>query len=143
MTQYHLPNAQRIAHLDPFDQAYIEAMFWTSCDDTPNCPEDECSVLRYGSGAHNLTRASLAAIVADCAAFRERAGALLDGADPERAGVDFWLTREGHGTGFWDRLPDTYPNDPEGEALTALAKQFGEVTGAGCACQVGRWVHYV
>ena len=26
-----------------------------------------------------------------------------DGYDSDRAGIDFWLTRNGHGAGFWDR----------------------------------------
>ena len=38
-------------------------------------------------------------------------------------GHDFWLTRCGHGTGFWDRqnLPDEL-----GEKLTELCKTFAE-----------------
>ena len=34
---------------------------------------------------------------------------------------DFWLTRNGHGTGFWD---GDYPET--GDRLTELAKKFGE-----------------
>jgi hypothetical protein len=39
-----------------------------------------------------------------------------------RAGHDFWLTREGHGAGFWD---GDWP-EPMATALTAAAKSFGE-----------------
>ena len=39
----------------------------------------------------------------------------------ERAGHDFWLTRNGHGAGFWDRgLGDL------GDRLSAAAKVYGE-----------------
>lgn len=39
----------------------------------------------------------------------------------EQTGHDFWLTRNGHGSGFWDRgLEDI------GEALSEAAKEFGE-----------------
>ncbi len=42
----------------------------------------------------------------------------------EMLGHDFSLTRNGHGTGFWDRFSET----PEpGDALSAIAQQFGEV----------------
>jgi hypothetical protein len=40
----------------------------------------------------------------------------------ERAGHDFWLTRNGHGAGFWD---GDWPEDV-GERLTAASKTFGE-----------------
>jgi hypothetical protein len=36
-------------------------------------------------------------------------------------GHDFWLTRNGHGAGFWDR-----GHGKIGDDLTALAKPFGE-----------------
>ncbi len=39
----------------------------------------------------------------------------------EQCGHDFWLTRNGHGAGFWDR---GYGED--GNKLTALCEQFGE-----------------
>lgn len=40
----------------------------------------------------------------------------------ELAGHDFWLTRNGHGVGFWDRGLGEL-----GDKLTEAAKTFGEV----------------
>jgi len=40
-----------------------------------------------------------------------------------RTGHDLWLTRNGHGCGFWD---GDWP-DPEGDKLTELSKELGEV----------------
>jgi hypothetical protein len=40
-----------------------------------------------------------------------------------RAGHDFWLTRNGHGAGFWDG--EWYKE--VGERLTKASKAFGEV----------------
>jgi hypothetical protein len=40
----------------------------------------------------------------------------------DRAGHDFWLTRCGHGAGFWDRNVDDL-----GERLTKSCKKFGDV----------------
>ena len=37
----------------------------------------------------------------------------------ERQGHDFWLNRNGHGTGFWDEYFD---DSPENEACDRLAK---------------------
>lgn len=39
-----------------------------------------------------------------------------------RVAHDFWLTRNGHGAGFWD---GDYP-EPWGERLTEAAQSFGE-----------------
>lgn len=41
-----------------------------------------------------------------------------------QAGTDFWLTRNGHGAGFWDR-PEVY-GEEAAEKLTELCKGFGE-----------------
>lgn len=63
----------------------------------------------------------------DCKAFmRENAAALatyceVTGRDMASAGHDFFLTREGHGTGFWDR------GDHEVlTRLTAASEGYGE-----------------
>jgi hypothetical protein len=45
----------------------------------------------------------------------------------ERAGHDFWLTRNGHGAGFWDRGLGTL-----GNRLSAAAKVY-----SGCDLFVG------
>lgn len=45
---------------------------------------------------------------------------------PGQVGHDFWLTRNGHGAGFWDR--STYGFfDRIGRELTQLCKPYGEV----------------
>lgn len=40
----------------------------------------------------------------------------------EQIGHDLWLTRNGHGVGFWDRGMEEF-----GDALTAIAKAMGVV----------------
>lgn len=45
---------------------------------------------------------------------------------PEQAGHDFWLTRNGHGAGFWDRYPPGTVGHHFGELMTKAAKGFGE-----------------
>lgn len=56
----------------------------------------------------------------DCAAFVQKAGSLLDEIDSGQAGHDFWLTRNGHGAGFWDRgLGEV------GQQLSDIARSMG------------------
>ena len=43
---------------------------------------------------------------------------------PEQLGHDLWLTRNGHGAGFWDRNDETYPETLR-KIFTALARAQG------------------
>lgn len=88
--------------LDAFTRAYIEAMFWTDCG-----PDSE--ELADATFAE-LAPAALDGIKADCAAWQQENATLLSQAyetpgygDETQAGHDYWLTRNGHGVGFWDR----------------------------------------
>jgi hypothetical protein len=46
--------------------------------------------------------------------------------DNDRFGTDFWLTRNGHGAGFWDRYSEG-PGKVIGDTLTMVSDTFGEV----------------
>jgi len=59
----------------------------------------------------------------DIELFLEKAGALLDGLDLSTVMHDFWITRNGHGGGFWD---GDY-TESIGEALTKISHSFGKV----------------
>lgn len=58
----------------------------------------------------------------DCRDFYQANRADLVDMDAEQAGHDFWLTRNGHGAGFWDR-----GLGERGDRLTAASKPYGEV----------------
>ena len=60
---------------------------------------------------------------ADCKSFWYRARCYFDAGeiDDKQAGHDFWLTRNGHGAGFWDG--DV--KEPYGEMLTKIANSYG------------------
>ena len=67
-------------------------------------------------------------MIADCAKFQlDNRWALINAvladsdADTERAGMNFWLTRNGHGSGFWDGDWGDW-----GDELTDASKAFGE-----------------
>lgn len=116
--------------LDDFTIAYIECMLWSSNDEsTPEGGEP----LDKNYDISDIASEAMVKIVADCARFQQENAALLAEAEykgsrsrewskEELAGHDFWLTRVGHGAGFWDRdLGEV------GDKLTEAAKNFGEV----------------
>lgn len=107
--------AENLAYLNRVQSAYIEAMDFTDLDDPDR---DEFHGRR-------LAPQTLDRIRAACIIFIAKARPILDdaGVSPEQAGHDFWLTRNGHGAGFWVRnLGEA------GDALTAIAHSFGEST---------------
>lgn len=104
-------------HLDAFTQGYIEALFFTETAPGVSTEEwqatedhDEGSIPDDVAFA-DLAPASLATIIEDCRAFQEANAEALEAAysseavayDEAHAGHDYWLTRNGHGAGFWDR----------------------------------------
>lgn len=115
--EYHLDTSldrNRWATLDTFTQAYIEAAMWTLTD-------NDGEPLDY-LGAHDIADETIAKAQADCADFQAaHADLLADAGDSAQNGHDFWLTRNGHGAGFWDR---GYP-DAIGQALTDAAHAYG------------------
>jgi hypothetical protein len=115
--------------LDTMTRHALIAALFTSMDDNGEPLDQHCSVDDFHPEA-------VARMRADCAAFLASAGALVDAIPPTYAshpdcgndapvhamvGHDFWLTRNGHGVGFWDRdLPGTLGDD-----LSALADAAG------------------
>lgn len=89
--------------LDTFTQAYITCALWSSIDN--DVPLDSN---HDGSDIHSE---SLAHMAKDCDDFRILAAEDLARAyaqrkvpySDEQAGHDFWLNRNHHGAGFWDR----------------------------------------
>ena len=110
--------------LRDFACGYVEALFSTNGD---SGDDDEFSFDRLG--AERLTQAARASINDDCASFLSvQTRAVIDACsgDYERAGHDFWFTRQGHGVGFWAREDDVWPEAAR-DFLTARSKDFGEV----------------
>ena len=104
--------------MDAFTQGYIDAALWSSTDDDGE-PLDE------DYGIEDISPDTLRDMEADCADFQESNEELLSeaydlGEDDARAGHDFWLTRNGHGAGFWDRGLGKV-----GDELTDAAKAYG------------------
>jgi hypothetical protein len=114
--------SQLLANLDDFTRAYIECALWSSTEITQDGDMGEPLDRNYGP--EHLTLKTLKEMIADCRAFQaDNADCLmLSDLDPKQAGHDFWLTRNGHGAGFWDRgLGEV------GDELTKAAKAYGSV----------------
>jgi hypothetical protein len=102
---------------DAFFLQYLETALWSTLDESDptggepmdsNYTIDDIapdSYARLQSEAHDFYTANLADI----------------DDDPGQAGHDFWLTRSGHGAGFWD---GDWPDDV-GERLTQASKRAG------------------
>ena len=102
------------AKLDTFTEAYVIAALWSSTDHN-----DEPMDKNYGIA--EIAPEALEKMIKDCAEFQEAHWADISD-DLERAGHDFWLTRNGHGAGFWD---GDWPE--AGDRLTDAAHAFGDV----------------
>jgi hypothetical protein len=133
----------KLNDLDQFTRAYLEAALWTSTDETN--PDQGGEPLDDNYEIEDIEPDTLAEMMADCAKFQADNAALInddnvavvalaDHSCDARAGHDFWLTRNGHGAGFWDG--DW--NEPAATKLTDAASAFGEynITASGKGGQV-------
>jgi hypothetical protein len=82
-------------------------------------------------GVEDIEPTMLAKMTEDCRRFQEKNAddiAAWVGSDctpEEMAGHDFWLTRNGHGAGFWDNNWE----EEVGQRLTEASEAFCEVYG--------------
>ncbi len=106
-----------IATLDQFTIGYLECALWSSTDDTGRPLDDRYEI-------QHLTRKALVECMNDCRDFQaEQADVLAQAGSPARNGHDFWLTRNRHGAGFWDR---GYSRDVS-DTLTTASHVYGSV----------------
>lgn len=132
MPEYHLDthdDNDTWSTLDAFTQGYIEAMFFT--ENSPaftyaDIEEDRAAwehaeregqsdgTIPGDASFSDLAHDSLKRIIEDCREWQNANAKLLRvtlqwaerkgiAYDMERAGNDYWYTRNGHGVGFWDR----------------------------------------
>lgn len=105
------PKAELPEDLDEFTAAYLVAAEWTGEYDDHPFPEE----IKWGEGAIEKAKK-------DCLSFQESQAwkGQTEWSD-EQGGIDFWLTRNGHGTGFWDR------GWPMGDELSKECENFPEL----------------
>lgn len=120
-------NFQRDDFQEFFD-SYLETALWSSHDESDESggnPMDQNFTL------DDIADECLAVMWKDCQKFFNQNYETVEAAEfsygPDygpwgHVGHDFWLTRNGHGAGFWD---GDYSGDA-GEILTEASEQFGE-----------------
>lgn len=100
--------------VDDFTRAYIVCALWSSTG-------DDGEPLDATYNWTDLADETLDKIVSDCRAFQSEND--LSGYPTEQAGHDFWLTRNGHGSGFWE---NDFGTVGQCEALTLACRKAGE-----------------
>lgn len=91
--------------LDIFAAAYEACALWSD---------------GYDRVCADLSAAAKAEMREDCKMFLEQCGYAFTDKELEQAGHDFWLTRNGHGAGFWDGGWE----EELGSRLTELSQLF-------------------
>jgi hypothetical protein len=92
----------RAPRLDSFTSAYFETALWSSTDESDDQGGEP---LDKNYSINDIAPETRAKMIADCADFQDQYADLLSAAeniDSERAGHNFWLSRNGHGAGFFD-----------------------------------------
>lgn len=126
--------ANLAAYLDSFVQGYVTCGLWTSYEG------EGLATLDANFDVEDLTAEALAEVRFECATWIGENFALLvrhafrlDRPDAEvasQAGHDFWLTRNRHGAGFWDRgLGDLGRDLTEASHLPSESNFWGDADG--------------
>lgn len=128
---------------DDFTTAYLTAALWTETDETN--PDQGGQPLDDNYNTSDIEADTLTEMIEDCRKFQEANVELIDDDNvavasdhscDARAGHDFWLTRNGHGAGFWDG--DWA--EPAASKMTDAAQKCGEynLTATGKGGQVSK-----
>jgi hypothetical protein len=113
--------------IDDMTNNYVACALWSSTDSTD---ESGGEPLDQNYSYSDLPQETIADMRAECRDFLHyvirlrQEGKIVDGVQnitAERMGHDFWLTRNRHGAGFWDRDLGEL-----GRQLTDAAHTFGE-----------------
>lgn len=100
-------------------QGYVECALWSTTDSAETTLDDNYDASDIQADTMKVMQGDVADFLG---AIEQRdLNAYLETFSMEALGHDFWLTRNGHGAGFWDRgLGET------GQRLTAMSKPYGE-----------------
>lgn len=98
-------------------QSYLTAALWSSTD-------DDCIPLDDNYGIYDISQESIKDQETQLTDFLTANAADIaeSGMPLELVAYDFWLTRNGHGAGFWDRGLGAV-----GDRLTQAAEVYGSV----------------
>ena len=109
--------------LNSFVNSYLETAAWVTCDSGENVEfTDEAKIQAKNDCNTFITLVSIEF------GFDKANDLLSVGGEDLTylAAHDFFLTRNGHGSGFWDK-PETYGGQENADTLTKICKMIGEV----------------
>lgn len=104
--------------LPKFVDAYLEAAIWSTTDRNGDPFDAKYSI-------QDFSKKAIAEAVEDCNTFIQwnRKDLEASGGSVGQHGHDLWLTRNGHGAGFWDRGYD----EELADRLSDAARSLGEL----------------
>ena len=108
--------------LDDFTKGYLDCAEWLIPE-----PSNDCPNITTREKIRGWTKKAIARAKRDCMDFQKAYAADLalyeeiTGRDMRSAGHDFWLTRNRHGAGFWDRGAGE-----AGKRLTEMSRPYGD-----------------
>ncbi len=105
----------KIEYTEEFTFAYKVCALWASTDEDGEALDKKYSLL-------DIAPVALEEIEKDCCDFVESQWEKIQNLNPEQCGHDFFLTRNGHGVGFWDRGLGKL-----GDELTEWAHSYGSM----------------
>lgn len=103
-----------VPEMDTFTRMYIEGALWSELD-------DDGTPLDQSYDIEDISEETLKQMMADAHDFETANWEDIQD-NLSQAGLDFWLTRNRHGAGFWD---GPYPREV-GKRLTENAHPYGE-----------------
>lgn len=121
--------------LHPFVVGYVTSMFWTEQPEEDCKPGEFTNNYDVSEGWDTFSEEEQKRIVETCSSFAHKMAPFLVAYPDERAGHDFWLTRNGHGCGFLD---EDFGSREDCEALHEESRKWGE---AFVAFEDGRWYY--
>lgn len=101
--------------LDKFTEAYVYCAMWSSIDENGESIDQNRDISDFAPE-------TIEAMSKDCQEFQEKYAMWMVDLDADQCGHDFWLTRNHHGVGFWDRGYGDI-----GDRLTEAAHSYREV----------------
>jgi hypothetical protein len=118
--------------LEAFFRQYLETALWSSTDESTEAGGEPLDRNYIVEDMPNDVRTRLrvecvdfiTANAADLEHWTDEWG-IREGA--ELAGHDFWLTRNGHGAGFWDRFSPGTPSYDAGKRLSEASEVYGRI----------------
>jgi len=106
--------------MNPIVEAYLACALWLATDEDGRPLDEKYSTSAFTQAAQKEARNAVVKFFADVKESIGELDKVFEKWDLEQIGHDLWLTRNGHGAGFWDR------GLPHGEALSECAKRLGE-----------------